>query len=112
LPLRNSLALALLADAVVATESVFANAVAMDPMPKVVMLSHSSHENLTRDWSNTAALQAPVTCYPCHRIHNSGAVMCSKDLSTGASACMASYSAEYVADLVRKALGIAEKAAA
>lgn len=112
LPLRNSLALALLADAVVATESVFANAVAMESMPKVVMLSHSSHENLTRDWSNTAALQAPVTCYPCHRIHNSGAVMCSKDLNTGASACMASYSAEYVADLVRKALGISEKAAA
>ena len=112
LPLRLSLALSLLADAVVATESVFANAVAMEDMPKVVMLSHSSHQNLTRDWSNTAALQAPVPCYPCHRIHNSGMAMCSKDLNTRASACMASYSAEYVADLVRKALGIAEKAAA
>ena len=111
-PLRLSLALSLLADAVVATESVFANAVAMEDMPKVVMLSHSSHENLTRDWSNTAALQAPVPCYPCHRIHNSGMAMCSKDLNTRASACMASYSAEYVSDLERKALGIAEKAAA
>lgn len=111
-PLRLSLALALLADSVVATESVFANAVAMEDMPKVVMLSHSSHENLTRDWINTAALESPVACHPCHRIHNAGAVMCAKDTNTGASACMASYSAEYVADLVCKALGIGEKAAA
>ena len=111
-PLRLSLALALLADAVVDTESVFANAVAMEDMPKVVMLSHSSHENLTRDWINTAALESPVACHPCHRIHNAGAVMCAKDTNTGAAACMASYSAEYVADLVCKALGIGEKAAA
>ena len=111
-PLRLSLALALTADAVVATESVFANAVAMEAMPKVVLLSHSSHENLTRDWINTAALEAQVACHPCHRIHNAGAVLCAKDTTTGAAACMASYSAEYVADLVLRALGIEQKAAA
>ena len=76
------------------------------------MLSHSSNDNLTRDWINCAALEAPVACHPCHRIHNAGAVMCSKDTVTGAAACMASYSAEDVAALVLQSLGIEERAAA
>lgn len=111
-PLRAALAYALECDAVVGTESVFANAVAMEPMPKVVMLSHSSHENLTRDWINTAALEAPVACHPCHRIHNHGARFCGKDTATGAAACMASYGPQMVADLVRQALGIEKRKAA
>ena len=111
-PLRLAMAYALTADAVVATESVFANAVAMEAMPKVVLLSHSSNENLTRDWINTAALEAPVACHPCHRIHNARAVLCGRDTVTGASACMASYSAEAVAGLVLGALDLDKKAAA
>ena len=111
-PLRLALAYTLQADAVVATESVFANAVALETMPKVVLLSHSSNENLTRDWTNTAALEAPVACHPCHRIHNVGGAMCAKDTTSGASACMASYGADLVADLVLKALNIKQEAAA
>jgi len=111
-PLRLALAYAQLADAVVATESVFANAVAYEPMPKVVLLSHSSNENLTRDWLNTAALEAPVACHPCHRIHNYAAALCSKDSNTGAAACMASYGPHTVAELVLRALGIQQKKAA
>ena len=111
-PLRAALAYALQADAVVATESVFANAVAYEPMPKVVMLSHSSNENLTRDWINTAALEAPVACHPCHRIHDAGAQMCGKDTVTGASACMAYYDADTVAGLVLQSLGLDLKKAA
>ena len=111
-PLRLAMTLALEADAVVATESVFANAVAFEPMPKVVMLSHSSHENLTRDWTNCAALEAPVACHPCHRIHNHGAALCGKDKVTGAAACMASYSADQVAELVLQSLGIEQRKAA
>lgn len=109
-PLRLALAYALTADAVVATESVIANAVAYEAMPKVVMLSHSSNENLTRDWLNTAALEAPVACHPCHRIHNAGMALCRKDTVTKASSCMASYSAELVAGLVLQGLGIEQPA--
>ena len=111
-PLRLALAMALEADAVVATESVFANAVALEGMPKVVMLSHSSNENLTRDWINTVALEAPVACHPCHRIHNHGMALCAKDTATGAAACMAHYSAELVAELVTRSLGLEQKVAA
>lgn len=98
-PVRLALAFALLADAVVATESLIANAVAFEPMLKVMMLSHSSNENLTKHWVNTAALEAPVSCHPCHRIHGQ-LTFCTKDTTTGASACMASYGAGMVADFV------------
>lgn len=112
-PLRLALAYALQCDAVVGTESVFANAVAYEEhIPKVVMLSHSSVENLTRDWPNTVSLEAPVACHPCHRIHNVGARFCSKDTATGAAACMASYGPQIVADLVLQALGIEKRKAA
>ena len=111
-PLRLALAYALQCDAVVGSESVFANAVAYEPMPKVVMLSHSSVENLTRDWPNTVSLEAPVACHPCHRIHNVGAQFCAKDTTTGAAACMAHYGPRMVADIVLDALGIKERKAA
>jgi len=111
-PLRLAMTLCLEADAFVGSESVFANAVAHEPIPKVVLLSHSSNENLTRDWTNCAALEAAVACHPCHRIHNAAAVMCARDTITGAAACMASYSAEDVAALVLQSLGIEERAAA
>ena len=109
-PIRQALTWAIQADAVVASESVFANAVAMEKMPKVVLLSHSTRENLTRDWINCKALESPVACHPCHRIHNAGAAFCPKDSATGAAACMASYSAETVARIVLKRLGIAWRA--
>jgi len=111
-PLRLAMTLCLEADAFVGTESVFANVVATEPMPKIILLSHSSAENLTRDWTRVIALEANVACHPCHRIHNAGAALCAKDTTTGASACMASYSAEQVADLVLQALGIEQRQAA
>ncbi len=68
-PLRNALTWACGADAVVATESVVANAVALEEMLKVVTLSHSSAENLTKHWRNTVGLEPRnVSCHPCHRI--------------------------------------------
>jgi hypothetical protein len=36
-------------------------AVAMEPMKKIVFLSHSSVENLTRDWVNTTSLYSKNT---------------------------------------------------
>lgn len=100
-PVRAALAFAQLADCVVATESLIANTVAMEDMLKVILLSHSSNENLTKHWKNTAALEATgVSCYPCHRVHGAHLGFCSKDKNTGASACMASATADTVADFV------------
>lgn len=99
-PVRAALAFAQIADAVVATESMIANAVAMEPMLKVILLSHSSNENLTKHWISTAALEATaVACHPCHRIHAT-LDFCAKDTATGCSACMASYGPDTVAEFV------------
>jgi ADP-heptose:LPS heptosyltransferase/predicted SAM-dependent methyltransferase len=106
-PARIALAFALLADVVVATESLIANAVAMEPMLKVVLLSHSSNENLTKHWKNTAAIEPQnVACYPCHRVHGQHLGFCSKDTNTGAAACMASASPAMVADFVLEHLAV------
>jgi ADP-heptose:LPS heptosyltransferase/predicted SAM-dependent methyltransferase len=68
-PISRILALAAHADIVVGPETGVLNAVGHLPMPKVVMLSHSSEENLTKHWINTTALIGDVPCYPCHRMH-------------------------------------------
>lgn len=104
-PVRVALAFAQLADAVVATESLIANSVAMEPMLKVVLLSHSSSENLTKHWVNTAAVEPQnVACHPCHRVHGTHLGFCSKDTATGAAACMASAAPGMVADFVLEQL--------
>lgn len=69
-PVRDVLTLALHADIVIGEETGVLNAVACEAMPKIVLLSHSSDENLTRDWTNTIGLEPRKTpCFPCHRMH-------------------------------------------
>lgn len=100
-PVRAALAYAQLADVVVGTESLMVNAVAFEPMLKVVTLSHSSNENLTKHWVNTAAIEATkLSCHPCHRIHPPSFNFCSRDQNTGAAACLAMAHAEPIAELV------------
>lgn len=49
---------------VVGPETGTMSAAAFYPMPKIVFLSHSTVENLTRDWINTTSLWAPKTECP------------------------------------------------
>ena len=68
--IRESLAFAQVAECVVGPETGVLNAVGLLEGPKVIMLSHSSRENLTRDWKRTTALTAQgLPCHPCHRLH-------------------------------------------
>ena len=87
LGIRDTLALADAADVVVGCETGVLNAVAFRSNRKVVLLSHSSHENLTKHWVNTVAL-APqgLGCYPCHRLHYTRE-FCHEDIETGAALC-------------------------
>lgn len=104
LPIRLAMAMAQTADAVVGTESALINAVAFDAMPKVVLLSHSSPENLTKHWNNTMAVEVPgLACHPCHRLHKRFE-FCTRDTATGFAACQAAVSAEAVADALDQAL--------
>jgi ADP-heptose:LPS heptosyltransferase len=86
LDIRDTLALAQRADCVVGPETGVLNAVAFEPMAKVVMLSHSSVENLTKHWENTTSIVPPTSCFPCHRLHH-GRKFCPEHEPTGASMC-------------------------
>lgn len=70
--IRQTLAMAQVCDLIVGPETGVLSGMSMEPMPKIVFLSHSSHNNLTRDWINTIALWSTKTkCYPCHKLHYS-----------------------------------------
>jgi len=96
LGIRGTLALALAADTVVGCETGVLNAVAFASNRKVVLLSHSSRENLTKHWRNTEAL-SPVglPCYPCHRLHYTRD-FCHEEHETGAAMCQALISPDAV----------------
>jgi ADP-heptose:LPS heptosyltransferase len=100
-PIRKLFALAAMADVVVGTESALVNAVAYEPPLKIVLMSHSTHENLTRDWTNTVAVEPDgLACYPCHRIH-SDMVNCTHDREANAAACQSAAKAELVLQHIR-----------
>ncbi len=86
--IRDTLALAKVADVVVGCETGVLNAVSFEANRKVVLLSHSSNENLTKHWENTFVMVPPPTlaCYPCHRLHYT-MEHCQEDVETGAAMC-------------------------
>jgi len=101
--LRRALTLAKMSQLVIGPETGTLNAVAFESMAKIVMLSHSSHENLTRDWVNTEALHSHITpCYPCHRMHVTHE-FCPQDEETGAAMCQVELLPADVWDAVQRA---------
>jgi SAM-dependent methyltransferase len=95
--IRRCYTLAALADVVVGTESAIVNSVAHERPLKIVLLSHSTAKNLTRDWERTIAVMPEgLPCYPCHRIHATWA-FCALDPQTGCSACQSALGAEEIA---------------
>lgn len=90
--IRQTLSLAQQMDIVAGPETGVLNAVAYDKrVAKIVLMSHSSVENLTRDWYNTMSLVPMNTsCYPCHKMiwgwdscrrEPEGVAACQKDIS-------------------------------
>jgi ADP-heptose:LPS heptosyltransferase len=72
--LRTVMRLCGLVDCVVGPESALVNFASCYDTPKVVFLSHSTPENLTKYWSNCVALEPEsvlAPCYPCHQLHYS-----------------------------------------
>ena len=72
-PLRRVLTQVQLADVVVSPDTGPAWAVAMHAIPKIIMVSHASPENITKHWRNTLTLHADpgrVACWPCHCLHD------------------------------------------
>lgn len=90
LEIRDTITLAQRCDLVIGPETGVLNAVAFEPNHKVVLLSHSTAENLTKHWVNTEALHSEVTpCYPCHQMHyvKDGWRTCTKHEESSTAQC-------------------------
>jgi hypothetical protein len=69
-PIRQALTFAQLANVVVGQETGLTNCVGFEPsVRKVMLLSHSGRDQLTKGWPNTATIVGEVPCWPCHRLH-------------------------------------------
>lgn len=104
---RRSLTQVLAADLVISPDTGMAWAASMEPMPKVIMVSHASAENITKHWRNTITLHADpaeVPCWPCHRLHDT-IETCTPMLDLGkAAACMGDISTELIVWAAHSAL--------
>ena len=109
--IRQTLAFLEHADLVIGPETGVLNAASHMPMTKIVFLSHSSCENLTRDWTNTFAAFSEHTDCPgrsagvpaCHQMHYNWN-HCKKDEATQTAQCQADIQVEEVWGCVEDAL--------
>lgn len=105
-PTRRAFSLLHACDAVVTPDTGPAWAVAMRPMPKVVLVSHASPKNITTGWINTVTLHADpirVPCSPCHRLQDRW-FTCNKAKDVDAALCMADISVNSIVSAVRQGL--------
>lgn len=108
-PIRDAMAFAQQAEIVIGEETALTNAVAQEPMPKIVLLSHSTVENLTKHWVNTTSLHGVAACYPCHQIHyvQNGWGHCNQNETTHGAQCQADIGVDRVLAAVDRHFGVA-----
>lgn len=97
-PIRRSLAQALACDLLIGPDTGPMWAVAMAPLPKLVLLSHASPENITKHWLNTVTLHADprrVACWPCHRLQERPET-CTPNAANNGAACISDISVDQV----------------
>lgn len=66
--IRKTMLMTKYVNLVIGCETGVLNAASCYDTNKVIMLSHSSEENLTKYWTNTTVLTANVPCQPCHKL--------------------------------------------
>lgn len=112
--IRESMAFAEVADLIIGTETGLMNAAGSMEAPKIVTLSHSSPEMLTKHWKNVVSLQQPsgVGCpkSPCRQLHggaNTDAwADCPQEPITGTALCQFHIGADVMMAAVRAVLGV------
>jgi len=102
--IRQSLSFISEANLVIGPETGVLNAAAMEEVPKIVFLSHSTEENLTRDWVNTTSLMGRETkckgrgnneAPACHQMHYDWSY-CTKDEESGTAQCQVDITSDEV----------------
>jgi ADP-heptose:LPS heptosyltransferase/SAM-dependent methyltransferase len=108
--IREAMAVLPHAELIFGSETGLMNAAGFLPVPKVVTLSHSSVENLTKHWANTVSLEPRNTpCYPCHMMHYNWD-SCHKGPKEGVSLCQENIDLEDAWEAVQKSLNRAQAA--
>ena len=108
LSVRESIALARNADLVFGPETGILNAVGLEAgVGKVIMLSHSTEENLTKYWKDTTVLTGDVPCYPCHQMHFQPTISCPNNAATSAAECASEIAPDRAMKAIAERLGLA-----
>lgn len=111
--IRESMAFAEVADIIIGTETGLLNAAGSMDAWKIVTLSHSSPEMLTKHWKNVIALQQPkgVGCSksPCRMLHGGEGhdpwEACPQHVETGTALCQFYVSPQMMMDAIQSILG-------
>lgn len=111
--IRQSMAFAEAADLIIGTETGLLNAAGAMDTPKIITLSHSSKEMLTKHWKGTIALQQPkgVGCSksPCRQLHGGDNTDpwqdCPQHEETGTALCQYHIDPEMMWGAVQTVLG-------
>ena len=97
-PLRRGLTQALTCDLMIGPDTGPMWAVSMEDLPKIVLLSHASAENITKHWKNTTTLhanQGRVPCWPCHQLHDTQDT-CTPNKEKNGAACISDITVESI----------------
>jgi ADP-heptose:LPS heptosyltransferase len=111
--IRESMAFAEAADLIIGTETGLLNGAGSMETPKIITLSHSSPEMLTKHWKNTISLQQPkgVGCNksPCRQLHGGDNTDswadCPKHEETGTAMCQFHIGIEQMWSAIEVVLG-------
>lgn len=114
--IRESMAFAEQADIIIGTETGLLNAAGTMDAWKIVTLSHSSEEMLTKHWKNVIALNQPegTGCakHPCRQLHGGNSTSPWLDCpqhDSGASECQAAVGPEMMFAALQRVLGVPVK---
>jgi ADP-heptose:LPS heptosyltransferase len=105
-PIRRILTFAAACDLVIGPDTGPMWGVAFEPVPKITLMSHASPRNITEHWLNTVTLHADqrrVSCWPCHKLHDTIETCRPNHLNNGA-ACISDISVEEIVAHARRAL--------
>lgn len=97
-PIRRILTFAMGCDLMIGPDTGPMWGVAFEPLPKILLHSHASVENITKHWVNTTSLCADprrVDCWPCHRLHDEGST-CRPNAWNNGAACISDISADTI----------------
>jgi FkbM family methyltransferase len=105
-PVRRILTMAQHCDLMIGPDTGPLWSVAFEPLPKIMLHSHASVDNITKHWVNTVSLHADpqrVPCWPCHRLHNDESTCMANAVGNGA-ACISDISPDTIIAHVKRLL--------